>query len=84
MASKCKNEFKKIFDKEVELSIKQDWEIKVNSIKESNDKLRTDWQSYEYIKVYSWENINCTLTLFYLFDNSNRSNNFMNSNLFDF
>ena len=56
MASKCKNEFKQNFDKEVELSsIKQEWEIIVNSIKECNDKLRRDWQWYEYIKEYSWK-----------------------------
>ena len=84
MASKCKNEFKQNFDKEVELSIKQDWEIIVNSIKESNDKLRRNWQSYEYIKEYSWENINCTLKLFDLFDNSNGSNDFMHSDPIDF
>ena len=84
MASKCKNEFKQNFDKEVELSIKQDWEIIVNSIKESNDKLRRDWQSYEYIKEYSWENMNCTLKLFDLFDNSNGSNDFMHSDPIDF
>ena len=56
----------------------------MNSIKESNDKLRRDWQSYEYIEVYSWKNMNCTLKLFDLFDNSNGSHDFMHSDPIDF
>ena len=79
-----KNKFKKKFDKEVELSIKQDWEITVNSIKKSNDKLGRDWQSYEYIKEYSLENINCILKLFDSFDNLNGRNDFMHPDPINF